>query len=155
MEGEETKGVERLPQLRAEMHGSENDCSTLPGNSRETFLRYLQDFKMLYINSYATLICRAAVDNKYLVCIEHVLILKYFTVEYWQSYQLDSDSSIWKYTVCSIEYLLWHLNLQTLRETGEFQYTFDLKKELQLQLEQKWVISKLCSGKHEIEFISL
>ena len=106
---------------------------------------------MLYINSYAALIFRAAVINKYMVCNRHVLILQYFIVEYQQNYQLYSDSFIWKYTICSIGYLIQHLNFQTLRETGEAQYAFDLKEELHLQLEQKCVIQKSCSGKHEME----
>ena len=110
---------------------------------------------LYHINSFSALILRTAIDNKCSVCNNHDLILHYFRLEYWQSYQLDSDSSIWKYTVCSIEYLPQHLNSQTLRETDVLYYIFDLKKELHSQLEQKWVISKSCFGKHKIELISL
>ena len=153
--GKGRRGAERPSRSRTQTHSGESDCSTLSGKVRQTFPRHLRDFKTLHINSFPTLIVRAAVNIKYLVCIKHVLILQYFIARYWQSYQLDSDSAIWKYTVCSIEYLLWHLILQTLLKIGGVQYTFDLKKELHSQLEQKWVISKTCSGKHEIELISL
>ena len=82
VEGEESKGVERPPRLRAKTHGGENDCSTVPGNSRKTFPRYLRDFRMHNINSSAALIFRAAMDNKYMVYTKHVWILQYFIVEY-------------------------------------------------------------------------
>ena len=44
--------------------------------------------------------------KEYLVYNKHILILLYFIVEYQLSYYLDSVSLIWKYTVCSIEYLI-------------------------------------------------
>ena len=59
-----------------------NDCSTSPGNRRETFPRYLRKLRMLYINSCTTPILRAAVNNKYMACNRHVLILQYFIVEF-------------------------------------------------------------------------
>ena len=58
------------------------DCSTSPGSSRETFRRYLRNLRMLYINSYAALIFRAAMDNECMAYNKHVLILQYFIVEY-------------------------------------------------------------------------
>ena len=58
------------------------DCSTSPGNARGTFPRYLREFRMPHINSYAALIFRAAMDNKYMVYNKQVLILQYFIVEY-------------------------------------------------------------------------
>ena len=131
------------------------DCSTSPGSSRETFWRYLRNLRMPHINSCVALIFRAAMYIRYIVYNKHVLILQHFIVEYQQSYQLYSDSSIWKYTVCSIEYSIQHLNLRALRATGVFLYIFNSKKELHLQLQQKWVISKSCSRKHEIKLISL
>ena len=83
MEGEERKGVCRAT---ATVASTDASCTaartTLPGNSRETFLRYLQDLKMHYINSYAALICRVAMYRQYLVYNEHVVILQYFINEY-------------------------------------------------------------------------
>ena len=153
--GRGRRGAARPSRLRTQTHDGESDCSTSPGSSRETFRRYLRNLRMLHINSCTTTIFRAAMVVRYIVYKKHVLILQYFIVEHQQSYKLYSDSSIWKYTVCSIEYLIHHLNSQTLRETGAFYYIFDLKKELHVQIEQKWVISKSCFGKHEIELISL
>ena len=62
-------------------HGGESDCSTSPGNSRETFRRYLQNFRKLYINSCAALIFRAVMHREYIVHNEYVLIILYFIVE--------------------------------------------------------------------------
>ena len=56
--------------------------STSPGNPRETFPRYLRKLRMLYINSCTTPIFRAAMNNKYMACNRHVLILQYFIVEF-------------------------------------------------------------------------
>ena len=70
------RGMRAQPPQLPGGEGVFNFARKLPGNIPEVSLG-------LQINSYATLICRAAVDNKYLVCTEHVLILKYFTVEYW------------------------------------------------------------------------
>ena len=67
-------------ELQRDHRGCEHRCTavraTSPGNPRETFPRDLWDFRMLYINSYAALIFRAVLDNKYSVCIKHVLILQ-------------------------------------------------------------------------------
>ena len=76
-----SRGTARPPWLRTQTHVGESDCSTSPGNRRETFLGYLPDFRMLHINSYTALIFRAAIDNKYMEYNKHILILQYFIVE--------------------------------------------------------------------------
>ena len=80
--GRGRRGAARPRRLRTQTHGGESDCSTSPGNSRETFRRYLRKLRMLYINSCTTPILRAAVNNKYMACNRHVLILQYFIVEF-------------------------------------------------------------------------
>ena len=83
MEGEERKGVERPLQLRAQVHSGENDCSTVPGNSRKTFPRYLRDFRMLNINSFFTPTFRATMYKVLLSYNKSILILVYFIDAYW------------------------------------------------------------------------
>ena len=81
VDGEEG-GVQRDHRGCEHRRTAVSDCSTSPGNPRETFPEYLPDFRMLYINSYAALIFRAAMNNEYMVCIKHVLILQYFIIEF-------------------------------------------------------------------------
>ena len=77
------RGAARPPRLRTQTHDAgESDCSTWPGTLRETFPSYLSDFRLLYINSYAALIFRAAMDNECMAYNKHVLIFQYFIVEY-------------------------------------------------------------------------
>ena len=80
--GRGRRGAARPSRLRTQTHDGESDCSTSPGILRETFPSYLPGFRMLYINSYAALIFRAAMDNECMAYNKHVLILQYFIVEY-------------------------------------------------------------------------